>query len=347
MNRRQSLKTIVGFGALAPLGVGVATKAVSPGSRLNIAAVGAGGKGYDDLMGTSDRGHRHDVVAICDIDHRNGGEQPPNLSKGQALRPLGLGKARSRFPKAKVYDDYRKMLEQKDIDAVTVSTPDHMHATMAITAMELGKHVFVQKPLTQTIHESRIMRKVANENGVVTQMGNQGHSSSTYRSAVAALRSGVVGRVREVHAWTSSPSWPQGIPRLDREDPVPKGVDWDLWVGVGEPRPFLEHVYHNFNWRGWREFGTGALGDMGCHIIDPAVWSLELGPPREVSAVVKGPAAETYPTSSTVTYRFEGTSHTADELTLYWYDGGNHPPGKLGQMMAKIRNGTIYVGEEG
>ena len=345
--RRRAVKTIVGFGALAPRGLRAAAKTIPPNSKLNIACVGVGGKGWEDLIGVSGKGARHNVVAICDIDHRHGGEQPPNLGEGQAARPLGLGAAAEMFPKATVHADFRKMLEQQDIDAVTVSTPDHMHATIAITAMELGKHVYVQKPLTQTIHESRIMRQVAKARGVVTQLGNQFHSSANYRAAVEVIRSGMIGKVREVHAWTGSPTWPQGIPRPAGSDPVPDGVDWDLWLAVAAPRPYLRHAYHNFNWRGWLEFGTGALGDMGCHVMDPAVWSLELGPPKQVSATVAGPSAETYPKASTVSYVFAGTPHTTGELVLHWHDGGNKPPAGLAANMDLTSNGTLYLGDKG
>ena len=350
LTRRNSVKTIIGFGAFGPIAghIHAGTARVSPNGRLNLAAVGAAGKGWEDLTGASGSGERHNMVALCDIDHRNGGEQPSNLGKGQAARPLGLGRAAELFPKAKLYTDFRKLLEQKDIDAITVSTPDHMHATVALSAMQLGKHVYVQKPLTQTVHESRIMREVAEKTGVTTQMGNQFHSSALYRTAVEVIQSGVIGKVREVHASTSSPSWPQGISRRAGGDPIPEGVDWDLWIGVAEPRPYLKHTYHNFNWRGWKEFGTGALGDMGCHIIDPAKWSLDLGAPKEVTAKVFGPAEETYPESSIVIYRFPGTKYTTDEFTLYWYDGSQVPASaEMAKLVAENRNGTVYIGEKG
>ena len=346
--RRDAIKTIVGFGALAPIPFNAWSKTYSANTRLNLACIGVGGKGWDDMIAASGDGERHNVVAICDIDHRHGGEQPPNLGQAQTARPLGLGAAREKFPKAKVFADYRELLEQKDIDAVMVSTPDHMHATIAISAMELGKHVYVQKPLTQTIHEARVMRKVANTQGVVTQMGNQYHSSVNYRTAVEVIRSGIIGKIRQVHAWTRSPSWPQGIERATGGDTVPKGIHWDLWLGVAKPRPFIKHAYHNFNWRGWKEFGTGALGDMGCHIMDPTVWSLKLGPPLQVSATVKGAAEETYPTSSSVSYQFPSTPFTEGDLIFHWHDGGNKPPNReVADLMETTKNGTIYLGQKG
>ena len=257
--RRRAVKTIVAFGALAPVHLHARERKRSPNSKLNIACVGVGGKGWDDMRAVSGSGKLHNIVALCDIDQRHGGEQPSNLAGGQAARALGAGAARAMFPKANVYEDFRKMLEQKDIDAVTVSTADHTHATIGITAMELGKHVYVQKPLTQTIHESRVMRQVAARRGVITQMGNQGHSTVNYRTAVDVIRSGVIGKIREVHAWTGSPSWPQGIARPDASSPIPAGVNWDLWLGVAEPRPYVKHAYHNFNWRGWEEFGLSLI----------------------------------------------------------------------------------------
>ncbi len=345
--RRQAVKTIVAFGVLAPTHLHSQPKKVSPNSKLNIACVGVGGKGWDDMRAVSGNGKLHNIVALCDIDQRDGGEQPKNLMGGQAARALGAGAARKMFPSASVYEDFRLMLEQKNIDAVTVSTADHMHATIGITAMELGKHVYVQKPLTQTIHESRIMRQVAAKTGVVTQLGNQGHSTVNYRCAVDAMRSGIIGKIREVHAWTSSPSWKQGIARPDGSDPIPKGVNWDLWLGVAEPRPYLKHTYHNFNWRGWEEFGTGALGDMGCHIIDPAVWSLELGAPTSVIAKVTGPGEGTYPKASTVHYTFAGTEHTTEKLDLYWHDGGNRAPKEYAEIIGRNDNGSLFIGEKG
>ncbi|MEM9480897.1 MAG: Gfo/Idh/MocA family oxidoreductase [Verrucomicrobiota bacterium] len=345
--RRKAIKTIVAFGALAPTAIHSGTKTISPNSRIHLACAGVGGKGWDDMIGASGDGERHNVVAICDIDHRDGGEQPSNLAKVQAARPLGIGAAKEKFPKAKVYADFRQMLEQKDIDAVTVSTPDHMHATIAITAMQLGKHVYVQKPLTQTIHESRVMRQVAREHGVVTQLGTQHHSSATYRTAFEVLRAGIIGKIREVHAWTSSPSWPQGMTKPSGSDPVPEGLHWDLWLAVSKPSAYVKHTYHNFNWRGWKEYGTGALGDMGCHIMDPTVWSLELGPPLQVSAKVRGAAKDAWPEASTVSYKFAGTKHTAGDFNFHWHDGGNSPPEEFAELSKLTSNGTLYLGEKG
>ena len=329
-------------------------RAASPNSKLHIAGVGVAGKGWEDINASSGEGKLHNVVAICDIDHRNGGARPKNLGPGQLQRPLGIGAAAQRFSSARVFADFRRMFDamHREIDAITISTPDHMHAMIALTAMALGKHVYVQKPLTQTVHEARVMRQVAARTGVVTQMGNQHHSSIGYRCLVEVIRSGVIGKVREAHAWTSSPSWPQGIEPPIGSDVVPDGVHWDLWCGVSQPRPFKHDAYHPFNWRGWRDFGSGAQGDMGCHIMDPVVWSLDLGPPLTVESL--GPPAaneHTFPARTTIRYEFPGTSYTANAtLPVTWYDGGKRPPIELAQMPSGQNlpsDGSLYIGDKG
>ena len=275
MTRREFGKTVAAGGACFGLLSALPRRArANPsGRRLRIACVGAAGKGWDDLRGVSSEGQLHDIVALCDIDHRDGGQQPPNLAPVQIARSLGIAAAARMFPKAKLYSDFRRMLERENVDAVTVSTPDHMHATVALSAMALGKHVFVQKPLTQTVHEARVMREMARSKGVITHMGNQYRSSTGYRCAVQVIRSGVLGKVREAYSWLSSqPVWIPGIKKLAvGEDPVPKDIHWNEWVGVAQPRPYKTHLYHNFNWRAWKEYGTGVMGDMGCHVMDVVV----------------------------------------------------------------------------
>ena len=352
--RRHVLGAAAYGGAALPLSLPTLLRAASPNEKLNIAAVGVAGKGWEDIHAASGDGKLHNMVAICDIDHRNGGIRPRNLSAGQLQRPLGIGAAAQKFSSARVFADYRPMFDAMggEIDAVTVSTPDHMHATIALTAMVLGKHVFVQKPLAQTVHEARVMRRVASEAGLVTQMGNQHHSSIGYRCLVEVIRSGVIGKVREAHAWTSSPSWPQGIEPPIGADVVPERVHWDLWCGVCEPRAFKHDAYHPFNWRGWRDFGSGAQGDMGCHIMDPVVWSLDLGPPLTVQSL--GPAAayeHTFPAWTIVRYEFPATAHTTGPtIPVTWYDGGKRVPVELAQMPSSQNlpsDGSLYIGEKG
>ena len=317
----------------------VPAHAFGANERLNIAAVGVGGKGKVDIANAA-RGQN--VVAICDVDART------------------LAKASRAYPKAKAYHDWRVMLEQKNIDAVTVSTPDHMHAPIAVSAMQLGKHVYVQKPVAHTVYEARQMRRIAAERKVATQMGNQHHSGTGYLTLVELIRSGAIGRVKEAHTWSNRPIWPQGIERPASTGPAPDHLHWDLWLGVAKKRPFAGPAagskrgrgpYHPFNWRGWLEFGVGALGDMGCHIIDPVVWSCALAPARRVWSDGPAPNGETFPKWGIIHYEFAGTKYTAgDTLQVTWYDGGKRPPRELAQLPAGKSlpsNGSLFVGEKG
>jgi predicted dehydrogenase len=327
-------------------------RAVSPNTKLNIAGVGVGGKGWEDINSSTGEGKLHNVVAICDPDQRSRKKHPGNLGTAQLARPIGLGGAAEKFPKAARFADFRRMFdkEHKNIDAVTVSTPDHMHAPASLMAMRLGKHVYTQKPLTYTVQESRVMRRVAAETGVITQMGNQHHASKGYRCLVQVLQSGVIGKVKEAHAWVKSPIWPQGMDNPRKTDPVPDGMHWDTWLGVAPVRPFKEDAYAPFNWRGWLDFGTGALGDMGCHVLDPIVWSLGLGPARTVKSYGSPPNGASYPHWTTVRYSFDGTAYTDGPIGVTWYDGGRQPDVALAQM-PKGRSlpdgGTMYIGEKG
>ncbi len=355
LTRREFGKTVgIGGAALSLLSAFPNRMRANPsGRRLRIACVGAAGKGWDDLRGVSGEGEIHDIVALCDIDHRDGGAQPPNLAPGQLARSLGIGAAARLFPKAKLYTDFRRMLEREQIDAVTVSIPDHMHATVALTAMGLGKHVFVQKPMTQTVHEARVMREFAKAKGVVTQMGNQYRSSTGYRCAVNVVQGGVLGKIREAHSWqTTKPVWLPGIKKLAvGEDPVPKDIHWNEWVGAGSPRPFKTHVYHNFNWRAWKEYGTGMLGDMGCHVMDVVVWALELGAPTALRAEISNLDDLVYPDESTVTYEFAQTRHTHEGFRYTWSDGlKKEPPidkSKFPEGFKFPSNGSLLMGDEG
>ena len=348
MSRRWTRRSFLGAASSAA-GATLALPSIlqgSPLSTLHIAGVGVGGKGAGDIASTS-KGQR--VVAICDVDART------------------LGKAGKRYPKAKRYADWRRLLEQPGIDAVTVSTPDHMHAPIAVSAMELGKHVYVQKPMAHTVFEARAMRKLAAEKKVVTQMGNQGHSGTGYRTLVRLLRSGVVGRIREAHAWSNRPGWPQGIQRPKRSAMVPDWLSWNEWLGVAPLRPYVAEVtskrkdkkgrprrrapYHPFCWRGWIDFGVGALGDMGCHILDPVVWGLELGAPRWVWSDGPAPNGETWPEWETIHWEFEPTEWTAgDTVVVTWYDGGKKPRRELADLEDGEKlpsNGSLYIGEKG
>jgi len=300
--------------------------------RLNFACIGVEGKGSSD---SSDAGRHGNVVAICDIDEGR------------------LEKASARFPNAKKFVDYREMFTSMadEIDAVTVSTPDHSHAPAGVMAMKAGKHCFCQKPLTWSVYEARVMRELAAEKGVATQMGNQGTANTGVREAVEIVRSGLLGETREVHVWTNRPIWPQGTGRPTETEEVPAGVHWDLFLGPAAERPYSS-AYHPFKWRGWIDFGTGALGDMACHTANMAVMALDLFDPLTIEAestgIVEG---ETYPKSSNITFQF-GARDRADgkgkwgAVPMYWHDGGNLPPQALVPDVKFKSSGSMIVGSE-
>lgn len=298
--------------------------------KLDIAAIGAGGKGESDTDGLASE----NIVALCDIDGNT------------------LAKRSQKYPKAKLFRDYRKMLEEmKDIDAVTVSTPDHHHAPAAMMAIKLRKHVYCQKPLTHSIHEARMLTRAARKYKVATMMGNQGHSGEGVRNFCELLWSGIIGKVREAHCWTDRPIWPQGILRPTETHPVPPHVDWDLFLGPAAQRPFHKDAYHPFKWRGWWDFGTGALGDMGCHIIDPANWALKLSEANTIvlEAESSGVNNETAPLWSVVTYHFPARADMPP-LKLVWWDGKKHPPSELFELKEGEKvpdNGSLFIGDQG
>jgi predicted dehydrogenase len=275
---------------------------------LSAACIGVGGKGSSDTSHIAEQGVA--IAGLCDVD---GGT---------------LDKKGEEFKDAAKFQDYREMLDQlgDKVDIVTVSTPDHNHAAAAIKAMRMGKHIYCQKPLTWSIYEARKMREVAEETGVVTQMGNQGTSENGLREAVEVIQSGAIGDVTEVHIWSNRPVWPQGLGRPEGEDPIPENLDWDSWIGPAPMRPFKKGVYHGFNWRGWVDFGTGALGDMACHTTNMPVMALKLWDPVAVTAV-KNPGiveGETFPGSSSLMFEFP-EREGLPACKFYWYDGGNLP----------------------
>ena len=295
--------------------------------KVNVAIVGVGGRGRAHVDGIPKAGGN--IVALCDVDDNN------------------LGAAAKEHPAAHTYNDFRKMLDErhKEIDAVIVATPDHTHAVAAAAAMKLGKHVYCEKPLTHSIHEARYLTELAARQKVATQMGNQGHSGDNTRRIVEIVRSGAIGPVREVHAWTNRPIWPQGKDRPDGSDPVPDSLHWDLWLGPAPERPYVansplairvrprarrrrdDRVYHPFAWRGWWDFGTGALGDMACHILDASFWALDLKYPTAVEALGGEPRKpESAPSWEIIRYEFPAR-RDMPELKLTWYDGGKRPPG--------------------
>ncbi len=276
----------------------------SPNEKLNIAAIGAGGRGASNIGGCS----TENIVALAD---------PDSTRAAQTFQ---------RFEKATRYADYRRMLDKEGggIDAVTISTPDHMHATAAIACMERGKHVYVEKPLTRTIWEARLLAEAAARYKVATQMGNQGYSNEGARLAAEIIWSGEIGNVTEVHAWTNRPSWPQGIDKLPAEEKVPDTLDWDVWLGPASMRPYSP-AYLPFNWRGWFDFGCGALGDMACHILGAPNVALRLTAPTAIEVLKQeGQNPYTFPKKSVTRFEFPARG-SMSALTLFWYDAATGP----------------------
>ena len=307
----------------------------APSDKVNLACVGVGGKGRSDIESAS----KETIVALCDVDDAR-----------MALTIYQDAEKNPQLLRAAKYKDFRVMLDkEKSIDAVVVSTPDHTHAVIAMTAMKMGKHVFVQKPLTHTIHEARALAKAARESNLVTQMGNQGHASEGARLINEWIADGAIGNVTEVHAWTNRPIWPQAINRPDTTPDVPSTLDWDVWLGPAPWRPY-HPAYHPFSWRGWWDFGTGAIGDMGAHILDQPFWALNLGAPTTVEATSTEVKKETYPIGSCVRYMFPARGKMPP-VKLLWFDGGLRPPRpddlEPGRRLGDEDGGVVYYGTKG
>jgi predicted dehydrogenase len=347
MGRRSSRREFLRQGAAAGLGfwtLGGLSLAIEPkgsNDEIQFACIGVAGKGGGD---SSHAGMFGKVVAICDID-----EERLN-AKGKE------------FKEAQKFTDFRELLDKMGdkVDAVTVSTPDHTHAVAAIRAMKLKKHVYCQKPLTWSVQEARLMRKIAKENGVATQMGNQGTAHDGLRRAIEVIQSGAIGDTKEVHVWTNRPVWPQApevTKRLD-ETECPKHIHWNEWLGPAPERPYVgtmmknKHpTYHEFNWRGWRDFGTGALGDMACHTANMAFLSLELGLPTSVKAENAEVNPETFQQWATIVYKFAARGKLPP-VTLTWWEGTkddkqNLPAKDLFQGEKIVSSGSLFIGEKG
>jgi predicted dehydrogenase len=367
-----------------------------PSDTLNIAGIGVGGMGRTNLINLSSQ----NIVALCDVDWGYAGrsldrlgadaqrlqarlDQPdPSPAPGQPPIEFDRRKAKMQLanmlrlqndilPRTKRYQDYRELLDrQKDIDAVFVATADHMHAPIALAAMDLGKHVYVQKPLTWSIAEARLLARRAKETRVATQMGNQGHSLDDARLAVEYVQAGAIGEVREIHIWTNRPLgfWPQGVsrplplpavagscPKPDAKNQtaacsdfvIPEKLDWNLFLGVA-PEVSYHPSYHPFNWRGWVDWGVGAIGDMGAHLIDHSMWALDLGLPTSIETFSTGFNGVCYPLSSKTVYEF-GPRGSLPPVKLTWYDGGLLPekPAELGAEDLKREGGALLVGSKG
>jgi len=360
LNRRRFLQagSAAGLGYLFTGPASSVVRAQGANERLKVAGVGVGGKGSSDIDGAAAKGGGDmEVVALCDCDES---QYAPKAKK---------------WVDAKTFTDYRKLFDDaimKQVDAVTISTPDHNHAPVAVRAMLAGKHVYVQKPLTHTVFEARTLREIATKQKVCTQMGNQGSAENGLRKAVELVQSGAIGNVTEIHVWTNRPVWPQapGVMKRPDEAPVPTGLNWDAFIGPAPQRPYAKYnpkdgrgAYHTFNWRGWWDFGTGALGDMACHTANMAFRACKLGYPTSIVAESTDLNPETYPSSAKVTFQFPKNGEQVP-LTFTWYEGKKDgkkvlPPEELvakavalhkksdAKVTALVNSGSILVGDKG
>lgn len=328
-NRREF---IAGAAALG-LGMTFADKVLAnQGGRVKFACIGVGGKGDSD---TADAARYGDVVAICDVDETT------------------VAKALKKYPNAKPFTDWRKCLKAmaKEVDAVTVTVPDHMHGIIAANAMMMGKHTFCQKPLCRTIYEARRLAEIAVEMKVQTQMGNQGTADPKLRKQAAQVRAGMIGKVSEIHVWSNRPIWPQGIARPTNVATPPSTLNWDTWLGVAPVRPYVPGAYHTFNWRGWWDFGSGAQGDMGCHTLNMPFMALDLRDPISIQSETAPNNGDSFPAWSITTFMFAATS-TRGPIKLVWYDGNKQPPMDILTDVVdedwKLQSsGSLLIGDKG
>jgi len=323
LSRRRFLECAALLSGGVACGFPTLLRGQTAGQKLNIGFIGCGGRGAENLTALAGE----NVVALCDTNANN------------------LAASAQQFPKAGTYRDFRKMLEQKDMEAVVISTPDHTHAVAALAAMRSGRHVYCEFPLTHTVAEARLIAQAAREHKVATQMGNQVHSADANRLAVEWIRAGIIGAVDDVFCWTDRPTWPQGLTRPVDTPPVPAHLDWNLWLGPAPERPY-HPIYQPANWRGWWDFGNGALGDMGCNLMDAAFWALNLGNPSLIEAESTGMTQESAPKASMVCWQFPARG-ALSAVRLHWYDGGKPMPKETAELAAGIKNGAIFAGSKG
>lgn len=323
MNRRTFIKGAVYSAAgLSLTRASLRARQLSPNEKMNIGVIGVAGRGGDNLQGVSGE----NIVAICDIDERN------------------LAAAAQKFPHAKQYHDFRRLIDQKDIDAIVVSTPDHTHAVAAVAALRSGRHLYCEKPLARTISETRIITELARKEKRVTQIGTQIHAGSNYRRVVEVVQAGALGAVREVHVWVNATYGGMDLPR--ETPPVPAGLHYDLWLGPVEPRPYSPE-WVPFKWRNWWAFGGGALADFGCHYMDLPHWALHLRHPATVE-VVDGPPVHKESTPPWLIVRYEyGARKELPPVTLTWYHGGKKPSVLPPDLAPKWSSGVLFIGEKG
>ena len=335
-SRRDFLYTSAGAIALSNATTGIARTLTSPSDTLRLAGIGVGGMGGADLGSLSSHA-KVDVVALCDVDANN------------------LAAAGEKHPKAKRFSDFRKMFDEmaNQIDAVHVSTPDHTHAAAAMTAMNQGKHVYCQKPLTHDVYESRQLRLVAEKTKLVTQMGTQIHSASPYRTAVKLVQSGIIGKIRETHSW-SNKTWGYEGPNPE-PTPIPESLNWDLWLGTAAERPFSQGHFHPGNWRRWYDYGCGTMGDMAIHILDPVFSAQKLGAPTKIISSSSAAPKYSFGMQNHTRYTFPASEFTTPDFLLTWSDGGKMPDtsswplegGPEGKPLGLPDQGSMFLGEKG
>ncbi|MCA9064801.1 MAG: Gfo/Idh/MocA family oxidoreductase [Planctomycetaceae bacterium] len=326
LSRRRALQSLAVAGAgmlTTPLVRGARIRGAN--ERLNIGVIGVGGRGAGDLAGVA----HENIVALCDVDETR------------------LGAAAGKHPSARKYTDYRQLLEQNDLDAVVVATPDHHHAPATVRALRRGLHVYCEKPLTHTVEEARLIQKLTAEKKVATQMGTQNHEHPGYLRLVELLQTGAIGPVREVHIITDRPGrwWPQGMDRpIESESvAVPSNLNWNLWLGPAAERPY-HPAYVPFKWRGWWDFGCGAIGDMAIHLMDPAFWGLKLGGPVRVTS--DGPAPNSWSGPTWMHTRFEfGKRGDLPPVEVHWYEGETKLPAEIAAQLPM--NGSLFIGDNG
>lgn len=325
------------FAGAALLGLPAVLRSAAPNSMLQVACIGVGGMGGSTMKSVASH-PKVKIVALCDVDERT------------------LDLAAKTYPEATGHKDWREMLSRHadKFDTVTIGTPDHMHAAIAVTALRAKKHVYLQKPMASTLHECRVITQEAAKAGVVTQLGNQGRSSIESRMAVQLIRSGVIGKIKEVILWENKPLtwWPTNTELRPKGDAIPAGFDWDMWLGVREPRPYLEKTYHPKTWRAWFDFGVGEMGDMGCHHFDTSFDALRLTAPLRVRQTTLGSSGPLWGDKRIVEMIFKGSDVTAgDTVQLTWHDGGMQPDLRKIVLPKGVKelpaSGTYWIGESG
>ncbi len=350
MNRRTFLQQSAAASAF--VSAPAILRAKSPNSMFQVASVGVGGMGGNTMMSVLQH-PKVRIAAMCDVDAKT--LELGRAGVGSRRKELQDPKAKERLSEAAMFRDYREMMAKlgDKIDAVTIGTPDHTHAAIAVTALRAGKHVYLQKPLTHHIHEARVLSAESAKAGVTTQMGTQGHSSIETSLAVDLIKSGAIGKVKEIICWENKKAtwWPKVIARKPQSDPVPGHLDWNLWLGIANEVPFLDQAYHPSMWRSWVDFGVGMMGDMGCHYFDVVFACLGLGAPTRVRCLDEGSKGDLYAQKRHLELEFPGTPLTlGDKIKMTWTDGGYTYDAKIIKPAALTRDapsGIFFVGENG